>query len=217
MSPYKKLLLNLNPSDSFACAQSECIACILTGQSSLQHSELTPEQADLLSIFESFGIPTLKTNFPYNEKHQNPCATTPHILRASANNGYQYLLSLFDKMYGRLVYKHLSPCINRCGHIYIVTGSLGLQMLVKSLVYLEYDCRCKITVFALGPVTSGSMPCRDNVELVTIKGRPDYISRVFDKTRVNHWVNCGHMDYYKNEGVKEIIRCYLNQNYPATS
>ncbi|MCB0208032.1 MAG: hypothetical protein KDJ52_01805 [Anaerolineae bacterium] len=217
MNRYKKLLSTLNPQDSFACSKLECIAFILTGQSSLRHSELTEEQWALLSIFENFGIPTLKTNFPYNKKHQYPGAEMPNIVQASVNNGYQYLLSLLDKTYGELVYKHLSLYVNQCSQIYIVTGSLGLQMLVKSLIYLRQDCGCKITVFALGPVTSAPIPGRDNMELITIKGRPDYISRLFDKTRVNYWVDCGHMDYYKNERVKEIIRGYLNQNYCATS
>jgi len=217
MYQYKKLLHNLNPSDSLAIPYSKSIAFILTGQSSYDHSELTREQRSLLTIFTRFGIKTLETNFPYNNKHILQKVKRPRLILASIKNSGQFFYSVFDSQYGSLIYKHLSPCLYKRKKVFVVAGSLGLQMLAKSLTYFDTKTLKSITVFALGPVTTTQITASHSIEMITIKGKQDYISKTFDKTPADYLVRCGHMDYYQNEEVKRIISHHLEQRYPTIS
>ena len=217
MSQYKKLIASLNPNNSLATTRSKSIAFILTGQSSYNHSELTSGQKKLLTIFERFGIETLETNFPYNHKHLHKNAVQPNLLQASVLNTSQFFQSVFDPQYGAILSQHLSPCLKNKDNVFVVTGSLGQQMFIKSLKFLEIKLLESVTVFALGPVSTTSIARHYLIETITIKGMHDNISRVFDRTQTDHLVNCGHMDYYNNEEVKSIISRHLQKKYPTIS
>ena len=65
-----------------------------------------------------------------------------------------------------------------------------------------------IKIFALGPVGKGYGKLKNTI---VFKGIFDIYSWLLDFYKVDKFVNCGHLGYFKNGKVKEIIYEYLQR------
>lgn len=175
---------------------------LLSGQSNYKNSHLCPKQIALLKIFNEKSYVFCPIGFPFKEEFSKGIYYEPHVIIASIRNIKQYLLLLFSKRYKNLVKKHLRDIIHNDKKQVFITQSQGLRM----LMLLDKDILKDIRVIALGPVTLSKY----RYNITVIKGKKDYISRVFDFNKADYIPNCGHMDYLEDENIKKIIKTIID-------
>jgi hypothetical protein len=173
----------------------------LTGQSNPASCALSPVQTAFLARLQRGDRELHACNFPYHA--ESPSHEPVPLLMASIHNSTQYLLSrrrTFSERHQAAVLTLLS----RQPHTVLLVGSCGLELLNNLCLPTAWLNR--VSVFAFGPVARRRPDCRH----VLVQGRRDGISRLFFNT-ANHLVECGHMDYLKQEAVLALCETFLEQ------
>jgi hypothetical protein len=165
----------------------------LTGQSDPARCALSPAQHAFLEALPLPAGARVPQNFPYGDTA--PWRPTS-LLAASLSNARQYLASRrpeFATRYAPAVRRQLA----QARRTLILAGSNGLELL--SNLRLPPDALDGIEVFAYGPVARRRPRCA----CVLVQGTRDWLSRVWFP-RVDHRVNCGHLDYLESPQVLEL-------------
>lgn len=176
---------------------------LLTGQSNLRSSQLSPAQADFLSSLPPLPFEAVTTGFPYDE------APIPNqrasLLEASLHNARQYLWARGEPTYGRVVAQALQPILASASKsILLVTGSCGLQILQAAWPHLRRKPEIQIEILALGPV--GRAPRFGEAGFSAVQGSADLLSRMLYRGPVVHETGCGHMDYWHDAVARDALR-----------
>lgn len=176
---------------------------LLTGQSNLCSSPLSPAQVDFLSSLTSLPVEAVLTGFPFDE------APIPNrrasLLQASLHNARQYLWARGKPAYGRVVAQALQPILASASRsILLVTGSCGLQILQAAWPHLRRNPELRIQILALGPV--GYAPRFADAGFSAVQGSTDLWSRMLYRGPVVHQTSCGHMDYWHDAVARDALR-----------
>lgn len=100
----------------------------------------------------------------------------------------------------------LTQIIKFLKDIVIISQSLGLNIWRKFMDLANYNNE-NIKMFALGPVGKGYGRLKNTI---VFKGSLDIYSWLLDFHKVDKIVNCGHLGYFKDKKVKEVINRLLN-------
>lgn len=176
---------------------------LLTGQSDLRSSSLSPAQADFMSSLAPLQIEVVATGFPFDG------ASMPNrpasLLQASIQNTRQYLWARSEPAYGRAVALVLEPILaSTSGSILLVTGSCGLQVLHAAWPHMRRMPELRIEILALGPV--GSAPHFGEAGFSAVQGSADLWSRMLYHGPIAYQTNCGHLDYWDDAVARNALR-----------
>ena len=182
------------------------IVFVISGSSNLKTAALEPDRFEILNIFKEFDYKVIKSNFPYNEDFPYDEFEDINILKASLSNIAYYPHTLFNKRFEKEILRHLEP-IKSLKDVIIISQSSGLNVWKKFMELSDFNNE-NIKMFALGPVGKGYGKL-NNVEV--LKGIFDIYSWLLDFHKFDKIVNCGHLGYFKDRKVKEIIYEYLQR------
>jgi len=182
------------------------IVFVISGSSNLKTAALEPDRFEILNIFKEFGYKVIKSNFPYNEDFPYDEFEDINILKASLSNIAYYPHTLFNKRFEKEILRHLEP-IKSLKDVIIISQSSGLNVWKKFMELSDFNNE-NIKMFALGPVGKGYGKLNN---VVVLKGIFDIYSWLLDFHKSDKIVNCGHLGYFKDRKVKEIIYEYLQR------
>jgi len=173
----------------------------MTGQSDPSRCALSPLQSSFLEALALPDVAKVPTNFPY------AALPLPYrdvsLAAASWHNARQYVRSRAPAFAER----HRASVVamaQRADHTVVLAGSCGLELLAN--LSLPGETLRRLHVFAYGPVARRSPAC----DLLVVRGRHDWIARG-RSLRVDHVVNCGHMDYLENPDVLALCRGWIGR------
>ena len=201
---YTDILDRLNPLESLS-PRGEKRAALLSGQSDYAHSELSPEQLNVLNHVKTYGYEVITTGFPYNRAHRpDGACTRAKIIRASWRNISQFILAMWSRRHQRVLATHLQPLFDQAEHVIILCQSQGIHMLQRALPNLRISPQTQVTVIAFGPV---GYPCLSDSRctLYVVKGRQDWISMRLDSHPVDHLIDADHFDYFQRPFTLRLI------------
>ena len=199
---FKEYLEKLESLDiSKTLLKEDKIVFVISGSSNLKTAALEPDRFEILNIFKDFGYKIINSNFPYNEDFEHGEFEDINILKASLSNIIYYPHTLFNKRFEKEILKHLEP-IKSLKNVIIISLSSGLNVWKKFMDLANYDNE-NIKMFALGPVGKGYGKLKN---MIVFKGIFDIYSWLLDFHRTDKIVNCGHLGYFKDRKVKEIIQ-----------
>jgi len=182
------------------------IVFVISGSSNLKTAALEPDRFEILNIFKEFGYKVIKSNFPYNEDFPYDEFEDINILKASLSNIAYYPHTLFNKRFEKEILRHLEP-IKSLKDVIIISQSSGLNVWKKFMELSDFNNE-NIKMFALGPVGKGYGKLNN---VIVLKGIFDIYSWLLDFHKFDKIVNCGHLGYFKDRKVKEIIYEYLQR------
>ena len=182
------------------------IVFVISGSSNLKTAALEPDRFEILNIFKDFGYKIINSNFPYNEDFEHSEFKDINILKASLSNIIYYPHTLFNKRFEKEILRHLEP-IKSLKDVMIISLSSGLNVWKKFMDLTNYNNE-NIKVFALGPVGKGYGKLKNTI---VFKGIFDIYSWFLDFHKADKIVNCGHLGYFKDRKVKNIIYEYLQR------
>lgn len=201
---YTDILDQLNPRESLASRGKRRVA-LLSGQSDYAHSELSPEQLNVLNHVKTYGYEVIPTGFPYNRAHRpEGTCTRAKMIRASWRNISQFLLATWSRRHQRALATHLQPLFDHAERVIILCQSQGVHMLQRALSNLKISPQTQVTVIALGPVGYPSLS-DSRCTLHVVKGRRDWISRRLDSHPVDHLIDADHFDYFQRPATLRLI------------
>lgn len=132
---------------------------ILTGQSRLDQSPLSPAQAAFLRAVTPPGWQALAVGFPFADEAPAPPAP---FAQAAANSIRQYLWARTSAAYGRAAGDALARVMQASDRLALITGSAGLAILNAAEPHLLPHPA--LTVIALGPAgRAPRLACRFRV------------------------------------------------------
>lgn len=174
---------------------------LLTGQSRLDRSPLSPAQDAFLSAVTPPTLEAVRAGAPFAAA---PVEPPPGLLRACLSNARQYGWARRDPAYGRAVAGALSPVLSASGVALIVSASAGLALLQAAWPHLSRPRR-RLAVLCLGP--AGDAPgFGGEVRLQVLRGDRDVWSRALYRGPVTRTVRCGHMGYWRDPDVLATAR-----------
>ena len=204
---FKKYLEKLESLDtSKTLLKEDKIAFVISGSSNLKTAALEPDRFEILNIFKEFDYKIISSNFPYNEDFDYSHFEDINILKASLSNIIYYPHTLFNKRFEKEILRHLEP-IKTLKDVIIISQSSGLNLWKKFMDLANYNNE-NTKMFALGPVGKGYGKLKNTT---VFKGVLDIYSWLLDFHKVDKIVNCGHLGYFKDRKVKEVIYEYLRE------
>lgn len=204
---FKEYLEKLESLDvSKTLLKEDKIVFVISGSSNLKTAALEPDRFEILNIFKEFGYKVIKSNFPYNEDFPYDEFEDINILEASLSNIAYYPHTLFNKRFEKEILRHLES-IKSLKDVIIISQSSGLNVWKKFMELSDFNNE-NIKMFALGPVGKGYGKLNN---VVVLKGIFDIYSWLLDFHKFDKIVNCGHLGYFKDRKVKEIIYEYLQR------
>lgn len=184
------------------------VAAWLTGQSSLRHSLLSPEQDAMLDHLAILGFRPVRAGFPWNSAALGEPYRREPVVGASVRNGAQFLAARLSRRFGRDAARHLGPLVERTSRrLLLVCGSAGAEILTAAVAHLgRTDGGPRVLAVALGPV--GRLPAPDSgVTVHVIRGDRDPLSRWACRAPADRTVRGGHLDYAASPQVHaEVLR-----------
>lgn len=84
----------------------------------------------------------------------------------------------------------------------LTTGSCGLQLANAAWPLLRVPPDLRVDVTALGPACFGKL----RMPVTVVQGRRDRWSRMFYRGRVDHFCECGHLDYWDSNEARALLR-----------
>lgn len=169
---------------------------LLTGQSSFRSSRLTGDQLQLLRGIDH--ATPIELGFPFHpdfDRHEEE----PGLLAASFRNTRQFLWTFKPQ---KPVARALQPLFTHTAEaLFIITGSCGLQLLNSAWPFLERRPEQRLQVVAIGPAS-----LYDQLRPAAIRGRRDLWSRLLYKGPITAHCDCGHLDYWRSQEVREWVK-----------
>ena len=179
----------------------------LTGQSSYQHSSLSPGQLGLLDAVAAEGFSPVRAGFPFNTGALGVEYSPEPLVAASVRNAAQYLAARFDRRFQEELARHLQPLFDRTGRrLVLLCGSCGLELLAAARPRLVVPESLQVLAVALGPV-GRRWPAGSPFRLHVIQGSQDWISRLGYRGQADLRLRSGHMSYHSEPEVRaEVAR-----------
>lgn len=177
---------------------------LITGQSRLARSPLTPAQAAWLERLDAPGVDVVRAGFPFDAPGETaPAAFLPAACLANAR---QHLWAKRDGTYARLVSAVLRPVAAATERVLIlVMGSTGLDMVRCAWPIAAGTVRTRLELVSLGPMGAPPEPAQ-GVGYSAVQGRSDGWSRALYRGPVAHRPDCGHMDYWTDPATLDLVR-----------
>jgi len=176
---------------------------LLTGRSSFASPALSPQQLSFLKAIAPSGYSILETAFPYDLSLHGTAFRETGMLAASWRNMRQVCWSIRNPAFRAIVAGRMQALFDATGrHLILITGSCGLQLANSAWPQLRPPANLRIDVIALGPACFGRLRMPAKV----IQGRRDFWSRLFYRGPVDHYCDCGHLDYWDSESVRGLIQ-----------
>ncbi len=181
--------------DHLARPASAC-AVWLTGQNTLRHSTLSPEESAVLDDLEDRGYATVRCGFPYNAAAVDPPFRKEHWLPAAVRCMQQYVAAGHSPSFAAVVARHLQPVLDATrDHLLLLVGSCGARMLGAAMPLLRVPEGLALHVVALGPV--GTLPeLPGQLDPLVVRGRWDVLSVTLSRGPGVR-VDCGHLGYLR--------------------
>ena len=125
------------------------------------------------------------------------------MVGASWRNMRQVYWSLWSPGFRAVVAQRLQILLEATERrLILITGSCGMQLANEAWPLLRPRSNLRIDVIALGPACFGEL----RMPATVIQGRGDFWSRLFYHGPVDHYCDCGHLDYWGSEAVRGLIR-----------
>lgn len=176
---------------------------LLTGQSRLDASPLSPQQRAFLAALTHSGLDIVARGFPFDTESEAPPAP---IVAASLRNARQYLWSQ-QRNFGALIANILFGALANAERAIIVTGSNGLALLNAALAAAPDAPRPPLNVLAIGPAGAPSI-ARD-LTFAAVQSAQDPWSRALYAGPVAFRPTCGHLGYWANEPTRAFARSFV--------
>lgn len=176
---------------------------LLTGQSRLDASPLSPQQRAFLAALATPGLDIVARGFPFDAACDAPPAP---ILHASLRNARQYLWAR-RRDFGALVANALSGVLANTDRAIIVTGSNGLALLNAALAAAPEMKRPPLAVLALGP--AGAPPNAPALTFAAVQSKRDPWSGALYNGPVAFRPTCGHLGYWSDEPTRAFARAFV--------
>lgn len=188
------------------------LSVLLTGLSSFRSAELSSEQFEFLRAVTPINTKIVTSNFPYHADFLEKTPSSSTLLVASLLNTAQFILAGFSSRYGKIIANRLNHLFEQSqGNLVIITGSCGLSLLNAALPYLRIAHPEKLMIIALGPVCFRLKPY--SFKLYQIRGLRDWVSKLANTGKIDYFVNCGHLDYYRDRDTKTIVRGLCERHF----
>jgi len=193
-----------DPDDHLAEPARDCAAW-LTGQSSFEHSSLSPGQMALLDDVAGLGYNPVRSGFPYNSALLAVPYRKEPVIGASVRNAAQFAAARTSRRFAEDLARHLQPLLDHTSRrLLLLCGSCGAELFTAALPHLRVPAGLRVLVVALGPV--GRLPDEDaRVKVRVVRGTRDWLSRAVSRVPEQHLVPGGHLDYVKLPQVRAVV------------
>ena len=178
----------------------ETRVALLTGQSSLVSSALSPDQISFLHAVAPEGASVLEMGFPFDSAFQGAGFREMPVLPASWRNARQVWWALRSERFRGAVRRRLEALLaSTSRRLILITGSCGLQL--ANVGWPPAPVHLRVDVVALGPACFGAL----RVPAVVVQGRADGWSKLLYRGRVDVRCECGHLAYWGSAEVREKV------------
>ena len=175
---------------------------LITGQSRLTRSPLSPIQEKFLAEVTPLGFEPVYAGLPFRSVATE---AAPNLLTAALTNARQFLWVNQQPAYAELIAGALSPLLASSRAAMIVTGSMGLSLLHAAWPRLKNPVPDRLSIVCLGPV--GPAPTfAPDVVIEVVQGVRDGWSQCLYRGPVTHRIACGHLDYWQNPEAQQVAR-----------
>jgi len=175
---------------------------LLTGQSRLDASPLSPQQRAFLAALARPDLDIAPRGFPFDAESEAPPAP---ILAASLRNARQYLWAR-NRKFAALVANVVFGALAQTERAVIVTGSNGLSLLNAALAAPRTP-RPPLFILALGP--AGAPPNAPAITFAAVQGSRDPWSRALYAGPIAFRPACAHLDYWADEPTRAFARNFI--------
>ncbi len=180
---------------------------LVTGQSRLTRSPLSPVQEKFLAEVTPVGFDPVYSGLPFRSAATE---AAPNLVTASLTNARQFLWVKQQPAYAELIAGALSPLLASSRAAMIVTGSMGLSLLQAAWPRRQNPVPERLAIVSLGPV--GPAPTfAPDVVVEVVQGMRDGWSRCLYKGPVTQRIACGHLDYWQDPEAQQIARAAAAQ------
>ena len=180
---------------------------LITGQSRLTRSPLSPIQEKFLAEVTPLGFEPVYAGLPFRSVATE---AAPSLLTAALTNARQFLWVNQQPAYAELIAGALSPLLASSRAAMIITGSMGLSLLQAAWPRLKSPVPERLAIVCLGPV--GPAPTfATGVVVEVVQGVRDGWSRCLYRGPVTRRVACGHLDYWQDPEAQQVARAAAAQ------
>jgi hypothetical protein len=177
---------------------------LLTGLSNPWSCALSDVQRAFMAALEFPEAWKVYRNFPWIAA-DHPAAATP-LWRAGFHNGWQFLAAS-TPLYRRIAKTHWDAVLRSTGHVLIIAGSCGLQI-VNCLLRGRPSRAARIDVLGFGPVAWRRPP----VKCRLVRNERDIVSRCFFRKTEVLLAGSGHMNYLEDRRLIEIAGQWISNS-----
>lgn len=169
-------------------------AAWLTGQSSWQHSTISPSQEAVLDDLEALGWSPLRLGYPWTTAADAPEYSRTPLVAASIRNTWQGVAARAGTPFGAAIAAHLQHLMDGCEHrLLLLCGSAGARMITAARPALVLPEHLRVDLIGVGPV--GALPPDGDLGRVrVVRGAGDLLSRWSCPTPADVVVSGGHLD-----------------------
>lgn len=178
---------------------------LLTGQSRLDASPLSPQQRAFLASLATPELDIVSRGFPFDTESEAPPAP---IVVASLRNARQYLWTR-QRAFGAMIAGALNAALAQTERAVIVTGSNGLALLNAALAAAPDAKRPPLAILALGP--AGAPPVARGITFAAVQSARDPWSRALYAGPVALRPTCGHLEYWANAETRAYARHFVTE------
>lgn len=194
-------------------------AAWLTGQSSWQHSLLSPRQEAVLDALARDGLDPLRVGFPWTTAAAAGTYRSVPLPIASVRNGAQFIAARWlgthrrEDAFAHQIARHLQQLVeSTTDRLVLLVGSAGAEMLTAAAPLLRVPPSLAIDVVALGPV--GRLRVKPSWTVHVVQGSGDYISRLGYSGPVDAVVPGGHLSAATSPATITVVRAALRRARP---
>jgi hypothetical protein len=174
---------------------------IVTGLSDPNSCRLTEAQLSLINLPALPPDSVVTENFPFVQQPEGSMSSRS-LAQASLANGLQFFRT-WTAGYRNLAAVHWASLLQSVDHLLVVAGSCGIQ-LVTSCPAIQ-QAADKVRLLALGPVGTR----QPRLSTVLVQGQRDWLSRSFFPRPDLIVARVGHLDYWENSLVRELVDQWL--------
>lgn len=180
---------------------------LLTGQSRLDRSPLSPAQHAFLQQVAPPGVEPVGRGFPWDG--EGPPEPPAAIAPASLVNARQHLWAVSDRRYAALTAAALQMVTDATRELLVlVTGSNGLATLQAVWPRLRPQTRLRVAIVPVGPA-GAPVAFGPSTAVSVVQGRADGWSKALYRGPVHQRPPCGHLGYWSDLETRDGVRDWL--------